>query len=161
MADPYATLGITPAASDREIRAAYRRLVQLRHPDHNRGSAESARRFEEVQAAYTEVIRRRRAGAPGPAQGPGPAQASGPAHAPVDPSLDAHLADLERQVREAHLARERARQAAREAAAHAQTHTERPATDEELGYVTTDDSFSKVLADALDEIAARLRGEGR
>ncbi|MGO9883725.1 MAG: J domain-containing protein, partial [Solirubrobacteraceae bacterium] len=53
--DPYATLGVSPGASDAELRAAYRRLVQLHHPDHNGGSAESALRFEEVQNAYARV----------------------------------------------------------------------------------------------------------
>jgi hypothetical protein len=62
------------------------------------------------------------------------------------------LEDLERQVREAHLARERAQRAAREAA---HTGEARP-TDEELGYVTTDDSFSKLLDDALAEISERF-----
>jgi hypothetical protein len=33
------------------------------------------------------------------------------------------------------------------------------ASDEDLGYITTDDSFSKVLADALDELADRLKGK--
>jgi len=144
--DPFDVLGVSRNAPDPEIRAAYRRLVQLHHPDHNGGSAESTRRFEEVQDAYAEILASRRE-AP-PADTPPVRQ---------DPDLEARVADLERQVREAHAARERARRAAREAAARAEPR----ATDEELGYVTTDDSFSKILADALDELAARLKGEGR
>ena len=66
------------------------------------------------------------------------------------------MADIERQVREAHEARERARRAAAEAAAR----TERRPTDEELGYVRTDDTFSAVMADARSELAARLSEGG-
>ena len=80
-----------------------------------------------------------------------------------DPGLEARLADIERELREANAARERARQAAREAAAAARG-TERPdarrATDEELGYVTTDDSFTKILADARDELFGRASEAG-
>ena len=64
------------------------------------------------------------------------------------------MADLERELREAQAARERARRAARDAVAEA---TGRP-TDEELGYVTTDDSFGKILSDVADEVSARLAG---
>jgi curved DNA-binding protein CbpA len=64
--DPYQTLGVRANASDAELRAAYRRLVQLHHPDHNGGSADSARRFEEVQEAYARVRELRRTTA-GPA----------------------------------------------------------------------------------------------
>ena len=146
-ADPYKTLGVDPGASEAELRAAYHRLVQLHHPDHNGGSAEAARRFEEVQDAYVQITRLRRTTPPVDPEPPRP---------PVDPDLESRLADIERQVHEAHAARERARQAAREAAAQ----TERRPSDEELGYVTTDDTFSKWLADARDELAERL-AEGR
>lgn len=139
--DPYGVLGVGASASDAEIRAAYRRLVHLHHPDHNGGSAEAARRFEEVQEAYAAVLKRRRAEAPRVEE------------APADPNLETHLADLERQVREAYAARERARRAAQQAAAR----SEQRASDEELGYVRTDDSFTKLLADALDELAGRLK----
>ncbi|MHB1571563.1 MAG: J domain-containing protein, partial [Solirubrobacteraceae bacterium] len=60
--DPYRVLGVSPSASEAEIRSAYRRLVQLHHPDHNAGSADAARRFELVQEAYAEVRRRRAQG---------------------------------------------------------------------------------------------------
>src|SRR5947209_7925753 len=53
--DPYKTLGVSRGASDEEVRKAYRRLVQQHHPDHNAGSQDAARRFEEVQAAYTRI----------------------------------------------------------------------------------------------------------
>jgi hypothetical protein len=137
--DPYAILGVSPGASDRELHAAYRRLVQLHHPDHNQGSADSARRFEEIQDAYARV-RTLRAGAP-------------PKEVSVDPVVEERLADLERELRLAREARERARRAAAEAAARAAP--ERP-SDEELGYVTTEDSFSQILADARSELAGRF-----
>jgi curved DNA-binding protein CbpA len=144
--DPYEVLGVRPEASDEEVRTAYRRLVQLHHPDHNAGSAESAQRFEEVQDAYARVTRLRREGGAPPSGGA----------PPPDPDLEARMADIERQVREAHEARERARRAAAEAAAR----TERRPTDEELGYVRTDDTFSAVMADARSELAARLSERG-
>jgi hypothetical protein len=62
------------------------------------------------------------------------------------------MADLERELREAQAARDRARQAARDAVRDA---TRRP-SDEELGYVTTDDSFTKILADVRTEVSDRL-----
>jgi curved DNA-binding protein CbpA len=145
--DAYATLGVAPDASDADLRAAYRRLVQLHHPDHNGGSPESERRFEGIQAAYATVREARSSGAPAP--GPG--------------ETDGRLADMEREIREAHQARERAQRAAREAAAQAaqatgQAERKRP-SDEELGYVTTDDSFTKIFADARSELASRLADE--
>jgi hypothetical protein len=146
-ADPYVVLGVRPDASDQEIRSAYRRLVQLHHPDHNHGSAESERRFEEVQDAYAR-IRQLRAGAAVPPPPPPPTPP------PSDPDLDARLKNMERDLREAHLARERARKAAAEAAAAAEQR-KRP-SDEELGYVKTDDSFSKIFADAGAALSEQL-----
>jgi curved DNA-binding protein CbpA len=149
--DPYATLGISPAASDAELRAAYRRLVQLHHPDHNGGSRESALRFEAVQAAYARV-RALRATAP-----PHATRATRATQAPpfaADPGLEARLADMEEELRAAQAARDKARQAVREAAA--QTEPRPRATDEELGYIKTDDSFSKILSDAASELSEHL-----
>ncbi len=118
-------------------------MVQLHHPDHNNGSPESARRFEEVQEAYGQIVRLRRR-TPPPRATPEPP--------PSDPDVERRLAGLERELREAHAARERARRAASEAAARAY---KRP-SDEELGYVTTDDSLGKILADAREEFSGRL-----
>jgi hypothetical protein len=178
--DPYKTLGVSPAASDAELRATYRRLVQLHHPDHNAGSPESARRFEEIQEAYAQVRQRRATGTETRPRAANAARAEtrkAPPPPSPDPPPDPRLAAMEREIREAHLARERARQAAREAAAES---AERP-SDEELGYVTTNDSISKILADVraqaserfsevsepvskrvaelLDELASKLNGD--
>ena len=154
-ADPYVVLGVRADASDEEVRSAYRRLVQLHHPDHNHGSAESERRFEEVQDAYAQVRKLRASGAHAATPPPPPPRASS------DPDLDARLKDMERDLREAHQARERTRRAAAEAAASAER--KRP-SDEELGYIKTDDSFSKIFADAgasLSEQLAELFDDAR
>jgi curved DNA-binding protein CbpA len=155
--DPYAVLGVAPDASDAELRASYRQLVQLHHPDHNGGSAESAKRFEDVQDAYAEVRRLRRS------------RSTGTGTSPPDPNVESRLAEMERRLREANLARERARRAAREAAAAARETAAAAgdghrASDEDLGYVTTDDSFMKILSDARDQLfgaASEARDEAR
>jgi curved DNA-binding protein CbpA len=171
--DPYTTLGVSPGASDAELRAAYRRLVQLHHPDHNGGSPESALRFEEVQEAYAQVLRLRRrgdaAGAPRPGAARSTGTRAGAARAssarpgattpprPTDPDLESRLADMERELQTARAARERAQREAREAARQAAQAAGRPrASDEDLGYVTTDDSLSKILADAAAGLSERV-----
>jgi DnaJ-like protein len=149
--DPYRTLGIEPTASSEELHDAYRRLVKLHHPDRNGGSPEATRRFQDIQAAYEE-IGRLRAGRPAATQ-----------PRPEDDSIAARMADLEREIRETHAARAAAREA--EAARAAAERAARDAirrgqpgrpSDEELGYVTTDDSFGKILSDIADEITGNL-----
>jgi curved DNA-binding protein CbpA len=132
--DPYRVLGVPPGASPEDLHDAYRRLVKLHHPDRNRGSAESTRRFQEIQLAYDELRGRPRA-----------TRTAGRAEAPVED----RMATLERELREAHAARERARQAARDAARGADRE---PISD------TTEDSFGRILGDVRDELADRLSG---
>jgi curved DNA-binding protein CbpA len=156
--DPYVTLGVARDADDAELRAAYRRLVQLHHPDHNGGSAESAQRFEDVQEAYAEVRRQRQSG--GGAARAGARRTSSSASASPPPSGDSdigsRLAAMEAELRSARdEAVRRAREAAAQAAARAQGDRDRP-SDEELGYISTDDSFSKILSDAASGISERL-----
>lgn len=55
IADPYAVLGITPQASEEEIKQAYRKLAKKYHPDLNPGDAEAARRMNEINAAYEQI----------------------------------------------------------------------------------------------------------
>jgi Ca-activated chloride channel family protein len=60
--DYYAVLGLTPSASDKEIRRAYRVLARKFHPDTRSGETATAL-FHEVQVAYAVLSdpRRRRA----------------------------------------------------------------------------------------------------
>lgn len=141
-AEAYRTLGVDPSASDAALHAAYRRLVKAAHPDRNGGTAEATRRFVAIQAAYDQVSAERRRTRAAPAPRP---QAG-------DPAVEARLADLEDQVREARAARERAAQAAREALREVQG-------DEEIHLPSDEeDSFSKLLADAAAELGERLDG---
>ena len=57
MRDPYEVLGVSPGASDDEIKAAYRKLAKKYHPDLNNGSAEAEARMKEVNEAYTLLIK--------------------------------------------------------------------------------------------------------
>ena len=52
MAGPYETLGVTKAATEDEIRSAYRKLAKIHHPDLNPGNKEAESRFKEISAAY-------------------------------------------------------------------------------------------------------------
>ena len=53
--DPYKVLGVSPDASDDEIKRAYRRLAKKYHPDLNPGDQEAARKMQEVNAAYEQI----------------------------------------------------------------------------------------------------------
>jgi DnaJ-class molecular chaperone len=162
MRDPYDVLGTSRDASEAELRAAYHKLVQRHHPDHNDGSPESARKFEEVQEAYAKVREMRAASAIRAAGMRAAGAAASGASAAGGEGVEARLADLERQVREAQAARAEAeaaaadaRRRARAAATEARERAGR-ASDEELGYVTTDDSFSKIFDDAASKVGAWL-----
>lgn len=48
----YATLELGPEATQREIRAAYRRLARATHPDGNEGDLRLERRFKKISRAY-------------------------------------------------------------------------------------------------------------
>ena len=53
--DPYKVLGLTPGASDEEVKAAYRKLAKKYHPDLNPGDAAAAKRMNEINAAYDQI----------------------------------------------------------------------------------------------------------
>ena len=53
--DPYKVLGLSPDASDEEVKRAYRVLAKKYHPDLNPGDAEAARKMQEVNAAYEQI----------------------------------------------------------------------------------------------------------
>ena len=48
----YAVLGLPPTATQRQIRAAYRRLARETHPDRQGGDPASERRFKRIARAY-------------------------------------------------------------------------------------------------------------
>lgn len=60
----YECLGLTPEASDAEVKSAYRKLAATHHPDKAshlgpRAAEQAARRFQEVRDAYEEIRRLR------------------------------------------------------------------------------------------------------
>lgn len=52
MKDPYSVLGVTKAASQDDIKKAYRSLAKELHPDRHPDDTATADRFKEVSAAY-------------------------------------------------------------------------------------------------------------
>ena len=62
--DPYEVLGLSPSASDSDLKSAYRRLVKKYHPDALQGMGEDVVKeaeasFRQIQAAYEELCRAR------------------------------------------------------------------------------------------------------
>lgn len=53
--DFYAVLGVSPTASDSEIKKAYRKLAQTYHPDANPDDSQAQERFKEISEAH-EVL---------------------------------------------------------------------------------------------------------
>lgn len=53
--DPYKVLGVSPDASDDEIKQAYRRLAKQYHPDRNPGDQEAAKKMQQINAAYEQI----------------------------------------------------------------------------------------------------------
>jgi hypothetical protein len=116
-----------------------------------------------VQDAYAQVRRLRQGRGPAP-RSAGAQAPTNPAPAAGDPDLEARLAAMERELKDA---RERAVHEARRAQEQTLRDVREMATDggarasdEELGYVSTDDSFTQILHDAAAELADRV-GEAR
>ena len=59
MRDPYSVLGLTPGASEDEIKKAYKRLAKQYHPDVTGNSPEAERKMQEINAAYDELMNKR------------------------------------------------------------------------------------------------------
>ena len=55
ISDPYKVLGVSPDASDEEVKAAYRKLAKKYHPDLNPGDEYAARKMNEINAAYDQI----------------------------------------------------------------------------------------------------------
>ncbi len=68
MADPYKVLGVSPSASDEEVKKAYRTLSRMYHPDanvNNPNAAQAEEKFKQVQQAYDQIVHDREHGTNG------------------------------------------------------------------------------------------------
>lgn len=65
MHNPYQVLGISPNASEDEIKRAYRSLSRKYHPDanvNNPNKAQAEEKFKEIQQAYQQIMKERTEG---------------------------------------------------------------------------------------------------
>jgi molecular chaperone DnaJ len=85
--DYYKALGVSDAASQKDITKAYRKLARQHHPDTNQGDAKAEEKFKEISAAYDvlgdaekrkEYDEVRRLGPMASGFGPGPGAGGGP-----------------------------------------------------------------------------------
>ena len=53
--DPYKVLGVSPDASDEEIKKAYRELTKKYHPDRNPDNPAAAEKMNDINAAYDAI----------------------------------------------------------------------------------------------------------
>ena len=74
MNDPYSVLGVSPSASDEEVKKAYRELARKYHPDNyqNNPLADLAEeKMKEINEAYDAIVAQRKAGGAGRGYGGG------------------------------------------------------------------------------------------
>ncbi len=55
VSNPYKVLGVSPDASDEEIKKAYRDLTKKYHPDLNPGDEHAAQMMNDINAAYDQI----------------------------------------------------------------------------------------------------------
>ncbi|KWT95812.1 MULTISPECIES: DnaJ C-terminal domain-containing protein [unclassified Variovorax] len=85
--DAFAELGLASGASEREVKAAWRRLASQWHPDRN-GSADAVARMQRINQAFEEIRRAGFLAAP-----EAPADADAPVSTDPGPAFDDHEGD--------------------------------------------------------------------
>lgn len=60
--DPYRVLGVSPGATEEEIKSAYRALAKKYHPDLNGGSPSAEAKMREINEAYTALMKAKKNG---------------------------------------------------------------------------------------------------
>ena len=103
--NPYEVLGVSPDASDEEVKQAYRKLAKKYHPDLNPGDEEAARHMQEINVAYDQIQNPQKADSQ-PGSGSGYGSYYGP-FGGFDP-----FEEYRRQARQAQEARDQYQQAA-------------------------------------------------
>jgi DnaJ-class molecular chaperone len=58
MKNAYEVLGISPGASEKEIKAAFKKMAKKYHPDVNGGDKESEQKFKEINEAYMSLTQK-------------------------------------------------------------------------------------------------------
>ena len=65
MINPYGVLGVSPSATDEEIKKAYRALSRKYHPDaniNNPNKDQAEEMFKVIQQAYQQIMKERTGG---------------------------------------------------------------------------------------------------
>ena len=74
MTDPYKVLGVSPTATDEQVKSAYRELAKKYHPDNyvnNPLSDLAEEKMQEINQAYDAILAQRKAGQGGSTYGGG------------------------------------------------------------------------------------------
>jgi hypothetical protein len=101
--DYYALLGITPGATTRQVKAAYRKLAKLHHPDACPGDPDAPARFRDITEAYETLSDQMRRKAYDLTYKPAPGSAlTTPADSPAASKVLAVLEDTWTAVRRRH-----------------------------------------------------------
>jgi hypothetical protein len=100
--DPYAVLGVDRDATDKQVKAAYRKLARKHHPDANPGDPDAAVRFRDITNAYdilTDPARREEWDRAHP---PEPGATVSPGQSPAASRVLAVLEDTWKAIRRLH-----------------------------------------------------------